>query len=238
MKDFINATLKASKELYLICKNFDSKFCDEHFIGAGGDITKEIDKIAEEIYITYLTKFGKILSEECGSYGEGKAIITIDPLDGSDNFLSQFPYYGSSIAYELDDDIKVGIVCNFANGDVFVKTKDSFKYASLDNFDFKEIEDISCSNIGIFERAYLSKEYALKLCQAEIKYRIPGAVALSLAYARRMRFVIFEGKMRPFDIKAGMFMCEDLYLYQGGNLTLICKDLKEFEYLKRVLLEE
>jgi len=71
-----------------------------------------------------------------------------------------------------------------------------------------------------------------------IKYRMPGAIALTLAYAHYVDFVIFEDVLREYDIKAGMKMCENLYKYQYNELTLICKDEDKFLHYKKILLEE
>ena len=192
--------------------------------------------MAEKIFIDHLHAFGKIDSEESGMIGEGDYHIILDPLDGSDNFLSQMPYYGTSVALEKDGKVVVGVVCNLANGDLFIKSEKSFK---VQNFANKKEEDVTinpCATVGIFERGYRSKQYAKKLFDAQIKYRIPGAVALSFAYAHQVAFVLFEGQLRDYDAKAGLFMCENLYKYQYNDLLLICKDLKQFEFLKNILL--
>ncbi len=192
--------------------------------------------MAEEIFIKYLKPYGRIVSEESGSIGSGDYAIIIDPLDGSDNFLSQIPFYGTSIALEKEGDVIVGIIANLANGDIFVKTKKTFRQADLEHCHFKDIRENHCATVGIFERAYRSEIYAKKLYHDKIKYRIPGAVALSLAYAHRVDFVIFEGTLREYDSKAGLFMCENLYKYEYNALLLICKDLNRFNYLKNILL--
>jgi len=199
-------------------------------------VSREVDIMAEKIFIKYLGSFGKIHSEESGEIGEGDYRIILDPIDGSDNFLSQIPYFGASIALEVEGEVLVGIISNFANGDIFVKTKEYFRVAKMDTSIFQDEVLNICSNVGIFERAYRSKNYAKKLYDARIKYRIPGASALSLAYAHRVDFVIFEGEMRDYDSKAGLFMCENLYKYEYNDLILICKDLKQFKYLKNILL--
>ncbi len=219
-----------------IQSGFDIALCQKLEIGAGGDVSREVDIMAEKIFIKYLSAFGQIYSEESGKIGEGDYRIILDPIDGSDNFLSQIPYFGSSIALELEGEVLVGIICNFANGDIFVKTKEYFRVAKLENISFKDEVLNPCSCVGIFERAYRSKVYAKKLYDAEIKYRIPGASALSFAYAHRVDFVIFEGEMREYDAKAGLFMCENLYKYEYNDLILICKDLKQFQYFKNILL--
>jgi myo-inositol-1(or 4)-monophosphatase len=219
-------------------KGFDEHLCESLEVGEGGDVSHKIDLVVEGIFINHLQDFGEIYSEESGHVGEGESCIIIDPLDGSDNFLSQLPFYGSSVALEVAGEVQVGIICNFANGDIFIKTKDDFKVGKLTQLDFKEVHVNPCSRVGIFERAYRSKVAAKKLFNHEIKYRIPGAAALSFAYAYQVDFVIFEGELRVFDSKAGLFMCENLYKYEYNHLLLICKDLKRFEFLKNILSED
>ncbi len=238
--DFIKATIEANREIYhKLDEGFKKSSCEENgFIGAGGDVSKEIDLFCERIFLSKLYHFGKIISEESGVVGESDTTIWIDPLDGSDNFISRIPYFGSSIALEVDGEVQVGIVANFANGDIFVKSDDTFRVAKMDSLEFRDVQKNSCSSVGIFERAYRSKKYAKILSEHEIKYRIPGAIALSLAYAHYVDFLIFEDKLRAFDIKAGMKMCEDLYKYQYNDLTIICKDKDKFLEYKKILLEE
>ncbi len=207
-------------------------------MGAGGDVSRQIDMVAEDIFVKHLGSFGKIFSEESGEIGEGKYRIVLDPIDGSDNYLSQVPYFGSSVALELDGTVLVGIICNFANGDIFVKRKESFEVAKLADGVFHAVYKNPCSSVGIFERAYRSKIAAKKLYDSEIKYRIPGASALSFAYAHYVDFVIFEGEIREYDAKAGLYMCENLYKYEYNDLLLICKDLKQFNFLKTILSGE
>ncbi len=236
-QDFIDATIKANKKIYEIinCDLHDSYFT-KTTIGAGGDVSLGIDLKAEEIFIKYLKDFGEILSEECGVYGKGENKIIIDPIDGSDNFLSKLPYFGSSVAYEVNDEVVVGVVVNFANGDIFVRDEVSFRVAKLNNLNFKPVIKNSFSSIGLFERAYQSQTISKRLKQYKIKYRTPGAVALSLAYASYVDFVLYEGVMRDYDIKAALFLSSDLYFYQDQNLTLLSKDSVKFEKIKRIVL--
>jgi myo-inositol-1(or 4)-monophosphatase len=207
--------------------------------GAGGDMTHGIDQLTEDIFVQYLNKFGKISSEESGMIGEGENLIILDPLDGSDNFLSGFPYYGTSIALEnKDGNILAGIVTNLATGKIYIKTKDKFIATNLLTGEMYKIGVHAAPKIGIFERAYRSFESVNKLKYAKIKYRVPGAVALSLALAHEVSFVIMEGKLREFDVKAGLFMCEDLYQHKTNDLTIICHQENIFNQLKQILLED
>ncbi len=239
IKAFIEEAIKANRRLYRLIKD---EIAPEHFstrgLGAGGDISKEIDLVAEEILLSHLKRFGKIVSEECGEIGEGAATIYIDPIDGSENFVSKIPYFGSSVALQENDAVKVGIISNFANGDIFVKDTTSFRVAKLEDLVFSEVEENRYATIGIFERGYRDSLYTKRLQKKGIKYRVPGAVALSLAYAHYVDFVLFEGEMREYDIKAGLFMCENLYKYQYNDLLIVSKNRGKFETLKRVVLED
>jgi len=235
----VRAALKANKELYqTIQSGFNETLCEKFDVGAGGDVSSGIDILAEELFVQYLSPFGTIYSEESGIIGEGEHRIILDPLDGSDNFLSRIPYYGSSVALEIRGEVVAGIICNLVNGEVFVKTNKHFQVANIEKQHFSDVSKNICSAVGIFERAYRSTSAAKKLFSAEIKYRIPGASALSFAYASYVDFVIFEGELREYDSKAGLYMCENLYKYEYNGLLLICKDVKQFNYLKNILLED
>ena len=181
---------------------------------------------------------GIVDSEESGARGSGGDRIYLDPLDGSDNFLSGLPYYGSSIALEREGRVRVGIVANLAVGTYFLKRDDLFVQGSLLKRETHPVTYNRAASVGIFERGYRSQKYAKRLQNRKIKYRIPGAVALSLAYAHAVRFLLFEGPMRPYDVKAGLFMCEDLYRYNSEDLTLICHNRDDFLYFKELLLED
>jgi len=227
---FIEAVITANKEiLELLENNSGENLCQSVSLGAGGDISSKIDILAEEIFIKHLSIFGNIYSEECGFLDNSKSDdIVIDPLDGSDNFASNLPYFGTSVALKRDEKYIIGVVVNLANGDIFVKDEVSFRRANLKNLEFKLVEDNPNSKLGLFERTYCSKGLPEKIRKNSIKYRSPGAFALSLAYAHDVNFVLYEGKMREYDIAAGLFMCEDLYIKRTEDLLLVSKNKEIF----------
>ncbi len=236
--DFLGCVIDANKEISnLLNSSFDD---DMHFLlskGAGGDISSKIDIVAEEIFIKHLKNFGRIYSEECGRYGdkEREYEIIIDPIDGSDNLLSHIPYFGTSVALKKGGVNLLSIVVNLANGDIFVKDEKSFKRAKLSNLVFKNVIKNNHSKVGIFERSYKSDLNTL-LKKNGIKYRSMGAVALSLAYAHEVDFVLFEGEYRNFDMEAGLHMCEDLYIKKSKNLVIVSKDKENFDKIFRIVL--
>ena len=54
-----------------------------------------------------------------------------------------------------------------------------------------------------------------------LKFRSPGAVALSLAYAHSVNYVVFMGNMRTYDVAAGFYLCEDLYTYVDEDIFVV-----------------
>ncbi len=223
MHTFIEACFEAALEIEsLIRSTHHSLGCEPQTEGAGGDVSIGYDLLAEACFVKHLGRFGRILSEESGSIGEGDDLIIIDPVDGSDNLKSNFPYYGASIALKQNDKTVAGVVCNFANGDFFVRINETHYCRSL--FRHEEYEKVFInrfSRVGIFEKAGLHPKGAIALVENGLKFRSPGAVALSLAYAHTVKFVIFIGPMRVYDIEAGLYLCEDLHTYVGEDILIV-----------------
>ena len=156
---FIKAVISANNEIIeLLNSNSGEDFCQSMSKGAGGDISSKIDLLTEEIFIKHLKRFGNIYSEECGFIDNNKNDdIVIDPLDGSDNFASNLPYFGTSVALKRDGKYIIGVIVNLSNGEIFVKDKNSFRRANLNNLKFKIVEKNDYSKLGLFERTYCSK---------------------------------------------------------------------------------
>ncbi|PLY05640.1 MAG: inositol phosphatase [Arcobacter sp.] len=237
---FTNAVIKANKELYEYISTQLSPFDLEESktIGYGGDKTLNIDIIAEDIFIKHLSLFGDIFSEEIGLISSNSNIrIVIDPLDGSHNFLSQLPYYGSSVALQIDGITTAGYVANLANGTILYRDNKTIKQLSL--LDDSEINIIEIRNpqVGVFERAYSYPKICAKLNEKRIKFRSPGAAALSLSYANNFNFVIFAGKVREFDVAAALHICGDLFIHQEGEFLIITKSEPYLVLIKEIIKE-
>jgi myo-inositol-1(or 4)-monophosphatase len=105
--------------------------------GAGGDISMQIDLIAENIVIDTLENANVnllLISEESGERYIGnkeKAIksqnvLIIDPVDGSNNAVRGIPYCSISIAYAIGKsikDIKKAVVLDLVSKDIYWAVK-------------------------------------------------------------------------------------------------------------------
>lgn len=239
MENIKNAVIKANIEVLNYLKNSLKKddFIYTNQIGFGGDNSLKIDIIFENIFIEHLKEFGNIFSEECG-FKDFKKDITfiIDPLDGSNNFSSNLPYYGTSVAIKRGEEIIGGFVANLALETLVYRfLDDEVIYLSLNSN--KELRNRinSSSKVAVFERGYKYPDICKILNDKNIKFRVLGATAISLANARDYDFVLFMGELRAFDIDAAMYICKDLYKIVKNNLIFITKSKDCFNDFKEII---
>jgi myo-inositol-1(or 4)-monophosphatase len=238
MTNFTKACIKANEEIsQVLQKGFDASWFEKTEVGAGGDVSSRLDLLAEEIFVKHLSSFGQIESEESGIIGEGKSKIIIDPIDGSSNALSLFPFYGTSVAkVNADGILDSAIVCNLANGDIFLKSTGSdVLQGKLFSSIFHKPHIAPNPEIGLFEKAYAHPELITALNEEKLKFRAPGAIAVSLAYARTVQFVLFMGKFRIYDFAAGLALCEGLEVIVEADYVIVSKDKAIAEKIENLI---
>jgi NAD+ kinase len=98
-------------------------------MGADGTPTTRIDRIAEDAVFEVLAKNGNplnVLSEEAEFKDFGREMtLVLDPIDGTVNATSGFPFYAVSMAvgsHDLDG-VKFALVRNLATGENFYAAK-------------------------------------------------------------------------------------------------------------------
>ena len=227
MTPFIQACINANEEISLAIKDgFDASWFEKTEVGAGGDVSSKLDLMAEAIFVKHLGRYGQIESEESGVVGEGNAKIIIDPIDGSSNALSLFPFYGTSVArVNADGILDAAIVCNLANSDIFLTTvANGVQQGKLFSSDYHTPHTTPNSEIGLFEKAYANPGLVALLDQEHLKFRSPGAIALSLAYARSVNYVLFVGAFRIYDFAAGLALCEGLEVIVEDDYVIVSKE--------------
>jgi len=237
---FVEACIRANEEIFkTIEAGFDASWFEKTEVGAGGDVSSRLDLFAESVFVKHLSTFGFIESEESGIIGEGDAHIIIDPIDGSANALSRFPYYGTSVArVNADGVLDAAIVCNLANGDIFIKTPGmSLKQGKLFDMQLHKAATVPVAEIGLFEKAYANPELVAQLDASGLKFRAPGAIALSLAYAHSVKFVLFAGVFRIYDFAAGLALCEGLEVVVEQDYVIVSKEKSVVETIVGIIVE-
>lgn len=240
MNAFIDAVILSLLEVRECMGSKDKTLFNSYFLGEGGDISSGFDLAAETILFKHLKTFGSFYSEESGWMTPCSDVnIIADPIDGSDNFSSSFPYYGVSIAREMGGKTTDGIVCNLVNGDIFIRTSDEYFKTYLDNPILKlPVFPSQNPKIGLFEKSYEHPDLIKILIGEKFKFRSPGALALSLAYAPLVKYVLFLGTMRQFDIQAGLYLSQHLYGFSDERYILLSPDEEVFERIRLIVEKE
>lgn len=206
-------------------------------IGFGGDLTRWIDARAEEILIDALLPFGMIQSEERGAWGDAQdSIIIIDPLDGSDNFALGIPYYGTSIAWVKDGEIRAACVSNLIAKTLQYREGDYEAMIDLVTHErFPLRASAYAKGVGIFERGYRHPDLGDALWKAGYKWRSMGALALSLSLASSVDFVLFVGPQRIFDTAAGEYLSHRCLCYKSEHYLLLTRTPQTARVIKQIL---
>ena len=242
MNDFYRAAIAASRQAreLLLNPRDDSLYAKNGFTGAGGDLSSGLDLALERIFAEALSAFGRIESEESGVIGEGEETLILDPLDGSANALSRFPYYGVSVARLNSEGILTeAFVANLANGDLFCidEAGEPFQ-GSLLHEGWRRPAPAPHPEIGLFEKAYAQPGIVAALDKAGLKFRAPGAVALSLAYARSVNYFLFVGPFRIYDFAAGLALCRGMEIEVEEKYVIVAREREVLETIRGIVQKE
>jgi myo-inositol-1(or 4)-monophosphatase len=193
-------------------------------IGASGDKTYQIDKVAEDLILSGLDESGEaltIISEELGIKdlkGGGRKVL-IDPVDGSRNAVSGIPFYCTSIAVVAGDtigDVEMAYVLNLVSGDEFWAEKGEGAFLNGEGI-ITQKDDIFY--LVAYEAQSPPKDIPgmMPLLSASRKTRCFGATALDLSYLAYGAISVFANPSpsRSFDFAAGWLLVKEA----GGIFT-------------------
>lgn len=202
--------------------------------GAGGDISMNIDLVAEEYLIQILEDQELdilLISEEIGEkyIGDKKEallndhILIVDPVDGSNNASRGIPYCSISIAYANGKSIKdivKAVVLDLNSKDIYwaEKGKGAFineKPIHVSQRDFLDdcVFEINLATKSLFK--YFEK--LRSLFKKNYKVRILGSSALTLCQIAKGSidaFINLREKNRLVDVAAGKLILEEA----GGEI--------------------
>jgi myo-inositol-1(or 4)-monophosphatase len=199
-----------------------------HQIGAGGDTTVEVDRVAEDVVFSELAALAEggerfsVLSEEAGqrSFGAELPLVLVDPVDGSLNAKQGVPLYGLMLAV-LDGptvgDALAGLVMNLATGQTWTALRGQGAWR-----DAERLQVLERSNPGRIELLGLeSTPRALRVAQPLVeraaKIRILGSMALSMSLVASGGLDVFAAPrpVRVFDMAASLLLLREA----GGVAT-------------------
>ncbi|MDX1595468.1 MAG: inositol monophosphatase family protein [Nitrosopumilaceae archaeon] len=207
--------------------------------GAGGDISRNIDIVAENTVLNYLKEIQFdciVLGEECGKVelsDNPKGFVIMDAIDGSANAVRGLPFFCSSLAFATENklsSITDGVVTNLSTGDMFWASKGNGAFLNDTKIHVHDKEPIykivgintSGASPGLMKRFN-------PLYQHHNHTRHFGANALEMAYFANGWMDIFidlRNKIRIQDIAAGYLLVKEAGgLMLDGDLNPLDSDL-------------
>jgi myo-inositol-1(or 4)-monophosphatase len=198
-------------------------------LGAGGDVSRKIDIVAETTVIDYIKKHGKnptIIGEECGIV-EGDVndgYLIMDALDGTTNATRDIPFYCCSLAYAKVPKLSAvedAAVIDLPSGELYSASKNRGAYLNGDKIHVKEYDKINFEDlVGGINISGLSADMFSTLLPyiTDINHiRHYGANALELCYLARGfldLFIDLRMKIRPTDMAASYLIVKE----SGGSI--------------------
>jgi len=89
--------------------------------------------------------------------------------------------------------------------------------------------------VGIFEKSYNHPKLSKALMDNNLKFRSMGAVALSLAYAHRVDYMLFMGGQRKYDVVAGLALCEDLEKIVTDDYVIVSRSKEIAQTIEQLI---
>jgi myo-inositol-1(or 4)-monophosphatase len=203
-------------------------------LGAGGDISRKIDIIAEKKVIETINKSGRfptIIGEECGTIkGNDDGYIIMDAIDGTTNVTRSIPFNCCSLAYATEPKLSSVVdaaILDIATGDLYSASKDKGAFLNGNKISVRKPENIKQEEIiaGV-NISGISQEllYSIGPMLTKLNHiRVFGANALELCFLARGyldMFMDFRGKIRPTDMAAAYLIVKEakgLVLDKTGN---------------------
>ena len=190
------------------------------------DFVTEVDRTAERIITDVLLAAepgSRIVGEELSPEVVRDGLVWIvDPLDGTTNFLHDFPAYAVSIAAAVDGELQAGVVVHVPRQEVYAAARGAGAWQGDRRLAVSTITDPEFALIGTgfpFKETARIGEYLSQFARVAGRtsgIRRPGSAALDLAHVAAGRFDGFwELHLSAWDIAAGMLLVREA----GGVVT-------------------
>lgn len=204
-------------------------------VGAGGDISRKIDLVAEKKVIDIIKESGKnptIFGEECGIIkgNDNDGYIIMDAIDGTTNVTRSIPFNCCSLAYATDSTMSSVVdaaIIDIARGDLYHASKDKGAFLNGNKITVRKTDNIEGDDIiGGVNISGISQELLQSIGPIISKLnhiRVFGANALELCFLARGyldMFMDLRDKIRPTDMAAAFLIVKEaggLVLDKAGN---------------------
>ncbi len=172
------------------------------------DPVTEHDRAAEERIRSVLMlrePDSRVVGEEAGASGDGRVHWYVDPIDGTGNFAHGLPYFCTSIAAVVDDEVVAGCVYDPVRDDLFTA---STAGAWCNGQPLSSAAASSeAEAMLLFGPGMSLADSVPRLVSAYQAVRITGSAALNLAHiAAGWSDVYLAAGVQAWDVAAGALM--------------------------------
>ncbi|MCX7116070.1 MAG: inositol monophosphatase family protein [Gammaproteobacteria bacterium] len=218
------------------------------------DYVSEVDVLAEQAVIQILSKaypHHGFMAEESGiSNTDAIEQWIIDPLDGTTNYIHDYPFFCVSIALKVKNRVECGVIFDPVKQECFIAERGAGARLNDKRLRVSKTVELSEALFGTNFSFAPKQDDSFKagfehIVTTVAGIRKVGAAALELAYIAAGRLDGFVGiNLRPWDLAAGALLVQeaggmvsdltgqDYYLKQGhilaGNAKVFRAGIQHF----------
>jgi len=223
-KPAIEVAIQAAKEAGEIL--VDHLHCAKEIKLKGkSNFVTEVDLLSEKLIVDILSKEYpdfKILSEETRSDTELSGYTwIIDPLDGTNNYACDIPFFCVNIALAKDQNIQLGVTYDPLRQELFHAEKGEGAYLNDLPIHVSRAKSLDESLLGVdlgydHEKGRALLDIITRLYGQVHCIRVIGSASLGLAYVACGRMTIYIHRcLYPWDIASGLLFVREA----GGVVT-------------------
>ena len=200
-------------------------------VGAGGDVKKKIDMVAENALFKTLGDYDvscTVISEEAGvkqiGSNHSQFFVTVDPVDGTTNAVRGLPFMDISIAVSKKprlDAVETALVTDVLRDITYAAEKGKGAYRNEKRIKSSETASLEEAVVGVDFSTFKAQQVVdklMKILEKTRHLRHLGANALEICYVAdgtTDAFIDIRGKLRVTDIAAAHL----ILLEAGGIIT-------------------
>jgi myo-inositol-1(or 4)-monophosphatase len=224
--DLLESAERAARAAAAYLRQASRPAADQWTAKGTNDYVTEVDRRAEEIIREVLrvaTPGAPVVGEELSpELVEAELVWIVDPLDGTTNFLHDYPACAVSIAAVHNGELEAGVVLRLEPDHCFTARRGGGAWMNGTRLQVSTITDPAQALIGTgfpFKHPEMLADYQRqfeRIMRATSGIRRAGSAALDLADVAAGRFDGFwELQLAPWDIAAGILLVREA----GGVVT-------------------
>ncbi|KUH32395.1 fructose-1,6-bisphosphatase [Thermococcus celericrescens] len=173
-----------------------------------GDVTKYVDKVAEDVVIGRLEPLGvNLVSEEIGFIDNGSDYtVVVDPIDGSYNFAAGIPIFAFSFAVFRGKEPVYGAIYEFVPKHFYEAVPGRGAFMNGRRITVRKPER------GKEALSFYTRGRCTGLIKRVKRVRVLGAIAVELTYLAKGALdgvMDIRNYVRPTDIAAGVLIAKE-----------------------------